>query len=260
MQHIPVQTGANCALFAIVSAARFLGCDATTEATLIRQLDRLQKADPRTFIGEVLSIDLLLDLIRGVIVNDTPLFSARPVAVSTPAELRAIIWEATRLGHALLVPFARPQSYDRYDRLLGQQAAGSAAAADLEAARIAKDTESAFHPADAHWALVNRVDEAGQIVLADSFEDVWGGGHGCEATFTLEKLAAANLALDGCFDWGRLLDARGRAWGMHDLRGKAYAPSTPGHKNPARLEAILGNGRQESLDLAGRVVVMERNA
>lgn len=255
---IPVQTGANCALFAVISAARYLGCDEATENALVAELDRMEKGDPRTLIGEVLSVHLLLDLIRGVSLNGERLFNGRSLAFSNPTDLSAIIRESTQMGTALLIPFARPQSYDAYYRLLGQDA-GSISAPELAVARAAKEAESAFLPADAHWALINRLDETGQVVLADSFEDVWGGGHGYEATFSIEKLTAANLALDGCFDWGNFLDAQGRAWGIADIRGIAYAPSTPRRKNPARLEAILCNGMQEQLDLAGRLIVLERH-
>jgi hypothetical protein len=259
LQSIPVQTGANCGLFALLAAARLLGCDAEAEACLIAELDRLEKADPRTFIGEVLTVDLMLDLIRGVTANDTPLFAARAVAFSTPAELLAIIRDASQNGVALLLPFARPESYDRYYRLLGAQARGEATDAEVTAAGRVKESEANFHAADAHWALVNRLDESnGRVFLADSFEDVWGGGHGYEAEFTVEKLSAANLSLDGCFDWGNFLDEQGRAWGIHDIRGRAYPPSAPRFKNPARLDRILASGGQEALDLAGRLVLMER--
>ncbi len=257
LQRIPVQTGANCGLFAVLAGARQLGLAESDEAALVVELDRLEKADPRTFIGEVLSIDLMLNLIRGVAHNGAPLFAARCVIFSTPAELRAIIRETSQNGAALLVPFARPQSYDRYYRLLGAQARGEATAEEVAAARQTKAAERNFHAADAHWALVNSLNAAGEIVLADSFEDVWGGGHGYEATFTAANLTAANLALDGCFDWGNFLDAQGRAWGIQDIRGRAYAPSAPRLKNSARLVGILGNGGREVLDLAGRLVAME---
>ena len=137
---------------------------------------------------------------------------------------------------------------------MGRQGSGAATDAEVAAARQAKDAETDFRSADAHWALVNGVNGSGQIVLADSFEDVWGAGHGYEATFAVEKLTAANLALDGCFDWSGFMDEQGRAWGIDDMRGRAYAPSTPRLKNPARLEAILRNNGREVLDLAGRVV------
>lgn len=259
LHRIPAQTGANCALFAVISAARSLGCDGETENAFIAQIDRLEKADLRTFIGEVLSVDLLLDLIRGVSLDGAPLLNARPETFSTPTELNALIQESSKTGSALLIPFARPESCDAYYRLLGRQVKGEATAAEVAAARTAKETESIFLPADAHWALVNRVDEEGKIVLADSFEDVWGGGHGYEATFSVEKLAAANLALDGCFDWSNFLDGQGRVWGMGDLLGKPYAPSAPRRKNSARLEAILHAGMQEKMDLAGRLIVLARN-
>ncbi|MBX3050754.1 MAG: hypothetical protein KF753_04730 [Caldilineaceae bacterium] len=258
-QRIPVQTGANCGLFAVVSAARFLGCDATTERALVGQLDQLEKADPRTFIGEVLSIDLLLDLIRGIRLNGEAFFRAQSAVFSTPAQLRARLQASAQTGSALLIPFARPESYDVFYRLLGRQSTGDVKAAAVDAARKAKDAERVFLPADAHWALVNRWEATqGTVFLADSFEDVWGAGHGYEADFSLEKLVAANLALDGCFDWGNFLDAQGRVWGMGDLLGRAYAPSAPRLKNPARLEAILRNGMQEALDLRGRLIVLER--
>ncbi len=258
LQRIPVQTGANCGLFAILAAARLLGCGENAEAAIIAELDRLEKADPRTFIGEVLSVNLMLDLIRGITKNGAPIFAARAVAFSSPAELLAIIRDTSRNGAGLLVPFARPESYDAYYRLLGAQARGEATDAQVAAAGRVKASEANFHAADAHWALVNRLDASGQIVLADSFEDVWGGGHGYEAEFSVEKLAAANLALDGCFDWHNFLDAQGRAWGIQDIRGRAYPPSVPRLKNPARLDRILSNDGREALDLAGRVVAMER--
>lgn len=258
LQSIPVQTGANCGLFALLAAARLLGCDAQAEACIIAELDRLEKADPRTFIGEVLSVDLMLDLIRGITHNDTPLFAAQAVAFPTPAELLAIIRDASQNGAALLVPFARPQSYDAYYRLLGAQASGAATEAVVAAAGRVKESEANFCATDAHWALVNRLDETnGRVFLADSFEDVWGGGHGYEAEFTVEKLSAANLALDGCFDWHNFLDERGRAWGIHDIRGRAYPPSAPRFRNPARLDRILADGGLERLDLVGRGVAME---
>lgn len=259
---IPVQTGANCGLFAIVAAARFLGCDPATEGALLAALDRLEKADPRTFIGEVLSVDLLLDLIRGVSLDGAPLFAACSLAFSSPAELSAITREAAHSGAALIIPFARPASYDDYYRALGRQVRGEATDADLAAAQQAKEAEVDFRAADAHWALINRTDEAtGAVFLADSFEDVWQGGHGYEASFALEKLAAANLALDGCFDWHNFLDAQGRVWGAQDVCGRAYAPSAPRIKNPARLAAILRENGRERLDLSGRLVwVAWRNA
>lgn len=258
LQRIPVQTGANCGLFAILAAARFLGGGESAEAGIIAELDRLEKADPRTFIGEVLSTDLMLDLIRGLTQNGTQLLAARAVAFATPADLLAIIQDASRNGAGLLVPFARPESYDAYYRLLGAHAKGEATDAQVAAAGRVKASEANFHAADAHWALVNRLDETnGRVFLADSFEDVWGGGHGYEAEFPLEKLAAANLALDGCFDWGNFLDERGRAWGIQDVRRRAYPPSAPRRKNPARLERILADGGREALDLAGRLVIME---
>jgi len=258
LHRIPVQTGANCGLFAIVAAARFLGCDPESEELLLAELDRLEKADSRTFIGEVLSVDLLLHLLRGVVVDGSPLFTARSLAFSSLAGLSAIIQEASRTGAALIIPFARPASYDTYYRLLPQQTTGAATDTEVAAARRAKEGEVNFQAADAHWALINRVDaETGGVVLADSFEDVWGGGHGYEAEFSVEKLAAANLALDGCFDWHNYLDAQGRAWGVRDLRGRAYAPSAPRIKNPERLDAVLRDDGRESLDLAGRLVLVE---
>ena len=257
LHRIPVQTGANCGLFAILAGARRLGCSPRQESTLIAELDRLEKTDHRTFIGEVLSVDLLLDLFRGVSLDGAPLFTATLVAFSTAAELLAIIQHASQSEAALLIPFARPQSCDAYYRLLGRQGSGAATDAAVAAARQAKDAETDFRSADAHWALVNGVNGSGQIVLADSFEDVWGAGHGYEADFSVEKLTTANLALDGCFDWRNFLDEQGRAWGIDDIRGRAYAPSTPRFKNPTRLQAILRNDRQEALDLAGRVVIME---
>ncbi|MBI3957480.1 MAG: hypothetical protein HY328_01630 [Chloroflexi bacterium] len=259
LHRIPAQTGANCGLFAILAGARRLGYRESAESALVAELDRLEKADPRTFIGEVLSIGLLLDLIRGVCLDGAPRLAARAVPFSTPAVLSAIIRDASQNGAALLIPFARPQSYDGYYRLLGCQARGEVTDAQVVAARQAKEAETRFLAADAHWALINRVDgTTGTVVLADSFEDVWGTGHGYEADFSVEKLTAANLALDGCFDWGNFLDERGRAWGVYDIRGLAYAPSTPRLKNPDRLEEILRNDRQETLDLAGRLVLMER--
>lgn len=259
LQRIPVQTGANCGLFAILAAARFLGGDESAEAAIIAELDRLEKADPRTFIGEVLSVGLMLDLIRGIAANSTPLFAARVVAFATPADLLTIVGDASRNGSALIVPFARPESYDRYYRLLGAQARGEATGEEVAEARHSKETERTFRPADAHWALVNRLDETtGRVFLADSFEDVWGGGHGYEAEFSVKKLAAANLALDGCFDWGNFLDEQGRAWGIQDVQGRAYTPSALRHKNPERLDAVLRDGGRERLDLAGRLVLMER--
>ena len=258
LQRIPVQTGANCGLFAILAAVRQLGCDEKNEATIIEELDWLEKADPRTFIGEVLSVDLLLDLIRGISANNTPLFTASTIAFSTPPELLTIIQDGFQNGGALIVPFARPESYDIYYRLLGAQDKGEATAEEVAAARQSKEDERTFRPADAHWALVNRLDEpSGTVVLADSFEDVWDRGHGYEAEFPVERLAQANLALDGCFDWGTFLDGQGRAWGIHDIQGRAYTPSALRHKNPARLDEILANRGQEALDLAGRLVRME---
>lgn len=254
LHRIPLQTGANCGLFAVIAGSRVLGYGEEDEARLAPALDRLEKADPRTFIGEVLSVDLLLDLIRGLSQGGAGLFSARSVAFSTPAELSELIRESAVTGGALLIPFARPQSYDVYYRLVGQNATET----EIRAARKAKEAESLFLPADAHWALINRMDETGQIVLADSVEDVWGRGHGYEATFTAEKLTAANLALKGCFDWRNFLDGQGRVWGMGDLLGKPYAPSTPRLKNPERLERILSNAGREALDLAGRVLTLER--
>lgn len=262
LHRIPVQTGANCGLFALLAGARRLGYRESAEAALLAELDRLEKADPRTFIGEVLSIDLVLDLIRGIsldgAVDGAPRLAARAVPFSTPAEMSTIIQDASHREVALLIPFARPQSYDAYYRLLGRQSRGEATDAQVAAARQAKEAETRFLAADAHWSLVNRVDgTTGAVVLADSFEDVWGAGHGYEAEFSVEKLAAANLALNGCFDWRNFLDERGRAWGVYDMRGLAYAPSAPRFKNPTRLEEILRNDRQERLDLAGRLVLME---
>lgn len=259
LHRIPVQTGANCGLFAIVAAARFLGCDSAGEDALNAELDRLEKADLRTFIGEVLSVDLLLDLIQGVTADGSPLFTACSLAFSSSAELSAIIQEASRTDAALIIPFARPQSYDAYYRLLGQQVKGTATDAEVAVACRVKEGEENFQAADAHWALINRVDEeTGGVVLADSFEDVWGGGHGYEAEFSVEKLAAANIALDGCFDWNNFLDAQGRAWGVRDVCGRAYTPSAPRAKNPERLAAVLCDDGLERLDLAGRLVLMQK--
>ncbi|RLT42296.1 MAG: hypothetical protein DWI57_05770 [Chloroflexi bacterium] len=258
LQRIPVQTGANCGLFAILAGVRRLGCSPGEEAALFAALNRLEKADPRTFIGEVLSIELLLDLIRGVSGDGAPRLAARAIPFATPMALSALIRDASQSGAALLIPFARPQSYDAYYRLLGRQASGQATEEEVAAAWQAKEREADFRAVDAHWALINRVDEtSGRVVLADSFEDVWGVGHGYEADFSVEKLSAANLALDGCFDWSNFLDERGRAWGMQDMQGLAYAPSTPRNKNPERLEEILRNGREELLDLAGRLILIE---
>ena len=190
----------------------------------------------------------MLDLIRGITKNGAPIFAARTVAFSSPAELLAIIRDTSRNGAGLLVPFARPESYDAYYRLLGAQARGEATDAQVAAAGRVKASEANFHAADAHWALVNRLGETnGPVFLADSFEDVWGGGHGYEAEFSVEKLAAANLVLDGSFDWHNFLDERGRAWGIHDIRGRAYPPSAPRLKNPARLDRILSNDGRDAL-------------
>jgi hypothetical protein len=251
---IPVQTDGNCGLFSILTAMRAFGFGGDVQAKAIAALDKMTKQSEDTFLGEIFTVDLMLNVINALQIDGKAILHAEAVAFGSPQQLQEMLTAYKAKDNvALLIGFSKPDEYDHYYKMRGQALKdGTIGSSSLDKDLDDKVNVENFKVKDAHWGMINEISDDGFVDIADTI-DKHGPDkdHGYNTLMSTRKLYNSNTSLDGEFDWSKYI--QDDEIGYNTMKKVERTKDLDGNK---RYEGIQRNGMKEQLDLHGRLVVV----
>lgn len=266
---IPVQTHGNCGLFSIIAVMRAMGFDEAVQQKMTKTMDKFTKESPDTFVGEIFNIDLMLQLINSNLkYKGKQLLSATTVSFKSQKELEEVLHAYNAIPQvSLLIGYSKPDEYDAYYRQRGKWLSKiggddqklKTAKDKMDKARKEKVMQKDFIPQHAHWGMINGMKGSGMVKIADSIEEHSpGAGHGYNTNFRTDKLFNSNMSLAaGKFNWSTFIDKDNDEVTYNKMKG---TQKTKDLTDNERYKKIKGDGMMESMDLSGKLVVVELTA
>lgn len=251
---IPVQTAGNCGLFAIIAAMRAFGFQPAHLSQLEKAMDKWVAESDETFQGEIFSVDLMLRLVNGILFNGKPVLHAIAVTFQSPLQLGLLLEQYSKIDDVtLLIGYSKPDEYDTYYSLRGQYLSGLGTG-PVSKENVTKALDDSigvtFKSKDAHWGMINQLRDGGLINIADTITEFMpGSGHGYNTLIGLHSLYESSMALNQ-FDWSNYIKNDRIAYNTMD--------KTPKSKdlNTVRYQTVKSNSLTETMDLSGRLVVI----
>ena len=255
-RNIPVQTTGNCGLFSILTALRAFGFSGDVQSKAMAAMDRFTKNSKDTFLGEIFTVDLMLQIINTLEVDGKRILEGRAVQFTNQEQLEGLLGEFKKIDNvALLIGYSKPDEYDKYYRMRGQhlQDKRKVSGSELDKALDDKVNVEDFKIKDAHWGMINTIGDDGFVDIADSIAPHEpGANHGYNTLMSTRKLFNSNESLSkGKFDWTPHIKSDQLTYpGMDKMK------TTKDLSKDQRLGQIVKDGMKEKLDLSGKLVVV----
>ncbi|MET3875946.1 hypothetical protein [Chitinophaga sp. OAE865] len=268
-KQIPVQTHGNCGLFSIIAVMRAMGFDEAVQQKMTKTMDKFTSQSPDTFVGEIFNIDLMLQLINSNLKYEgKQLLTARTVSFKSHKELKKILHTYNAIPQvSLLIGYSKPDEYDEYYRKRGEWIGKlneggeklEIAKSEMDAALETKVSHKDFIPQHAHWGMINGMEGPEMVKIADTIEEHSPDAkHGYNTNFRTDKLFNSNMSLaSGKFDWSKFLDSDRNRVEYRKMKGTEKVKDLSHNE---RYKKIKGDKMEESMDLSGKLVVVELTA
>lgn len=260
---IPVQTDGNCGLFSILTAMRAFGFSGDVQAKAKTALDTMTETSEETFLGEVFTVDLMVNIINELKIDGKPILKAAPVAFGSQEQLEELLAGYKGKDNvALLIGYSKPDEYDRYYKMRGKALhKGTTDDPSLGKALDDKVGVEDFKVKDAHWGMINQISDDGFLDIADNITNYGPDkDHGYNTLMSTRKLYNSNTSLSqGEFDWSGYLEndqVEYNTMNRPENKLKNDKDKTKDLTGNKRYEGIKQNGMKEKLDLSGRLVVV----
>lgn len=266
---IPVQTHGNCGLFSIIAVMRAMGFDEAVQEKMTKTMDKFTKQSPDTFVGEIFNIDLMLQLINSSLkYNGKQLLTARTVGFKSQKELKEVLHNYDAIPQvSLLIGYSKPDEYDDYYKKRGKWISKldkggeklETAKRGMNEALEKKVSHEKFIPQHAHWGMINGMSGSGMVKIADTIDEHSPGAeHGYNTHFRTDKLFNSNMSLaSGKFNWSTFIDKDNDEVTYNKMSGTEKTKDLAANE---RYKKIKGDNMMESMDLSGKLVVVELTA
>jgi hypothetical protein len=255
---IPVQTHGNCGLFSIIAAMKSFGFESEQLTELQKKMDEFVATSEETFVGEIFTVDLMVRIVQGIKFDGKSVLDAIERPFTSPSELEKLLEEyRDDEDVALLIGYSKPDEYDNYYKLRGNYIKhGGKDATETQVDDALDDSIGVkFKAKDAHWGMINQLQEGGLINIADTItEKEPDSKHGYNTLIGLHSLFESNQALASApFDWSNYLDTKNQQVDYNKMDSSATTKDLKGNK---RFEGVRKAKNTESMDLTGRLVVV----
>lgn len=266
---IPVQTHGNCGLFSIIAVMRAMGFDEAVQQKMTKTMDKFTSQSPDTFVGEIFNIDLMVQLINGNLKYEgKQLLSARTVSFKSEKELKGVLHNYDSIPQvSLLIGYSKPDEYDAYYKKRGEWASKlrtggkelKSAKGEMDKALKAKVSHDDFIPQHAHWGMINGMSGSGMVNIADTIDKHSpGAAHGYNTLFRTDKLFRSNMSLaSGKFNWSTFINTKKDEVDYNTMENTEEKKNLKGND---RYKNIKADSMMESMDLSGKLVVVELTA
>lgn len=167
----------------------------------------------------------------------------------------------------MLIGYSKPDEYDEYYRKRGEWIGKlneggeklEIAKSEMDAALETKVSHKDFIPQHAHWGMINGMEGPEMVKIADTIEEHSPDAkHGYNTNFRTDKLFNSNMSLaSGKFDWSKFLDSDRNRVEYRKMKGTEKVKDLSHNE---RYKKIKGDKMEESMDLSGKLVVVELTA
>lgn len=254
---IPVQTDGNCGLFSIISSLRAFGFSEDVQAKATTAFDTMVEQSDDTFLGELFTVDLMLQVINDLQIDGEQILKGEAVTFTSQEKLEEVLTTYKEKDNVtLLIGYSKPDEYDKYYRLRGEHLE-SGTLKDPEVGNALEDKldVESFKVKDAHWGMINEVSNDGFVDISDSIAPLSPNkDHGYNTLMSTRKLFNSNMSLsNGEFDWSNYIDQSNDSIDYNTMNKD---PKTKDLSNNQRYQDLQSNNMKEKLDLSGKLVVV----